>query len=398
MSDVDTADVAIVGGGPAGMMAGLLFARAGIDVLVLEKHADFFRDFRGDTVHPSTMEILHELGMLERFLARPHHRLREARGTIGGREYVLGDLSHLSTPAPLIAMMPQWEFLDFLRDEARAWRGFRLRMEASVEGFIEDGGRIAGVRLAGGDDVRAGLTIAADGRSSLVRTMLPVENLGAPMDVFWFAVPKPAGSGEALRGIVERGTLMALIDRGDYWQCAYIFAKGMGDALRGEGIAALRARIERAAPILGPLDEVLTDLSQLHLLTVELDRLTRWHRPGLLAIGDAAHAMSPVGGIGINLAIQDAVAAANVLAAPIARGANPDPLLHKIQSRRGLPTRLIQAGQRAAQNRIIGNVLGGSGPIRAPLPVRLLDRYPWLRRIPGRIIGLGFRREHVRSP
>ena len=393
-----SADVLIVGGGPAGMMAGLLLARAGVSVTVLEKHADFFRDFRGDTVHPSTMEILDQLGMLGRFLQRPHDRLYEARGTIGGEEYVLGDLSHLDTPAPFIAMMPQWEFLDFLRDEAAIYPTFKLIMEAPVADFIDEGGRIAGVRLADGRELRAALIIAADGRSSLARTMLPLENLGAPMDVFWFRVPKPPGAGLTLRGIVAPGTLMALIDRREYWQVAYIFAKGMGEKLRAGGIEALRARIEAAAPILGPLGDVLTDMKQMHLLTVELDRLTCWHRPGLLAIGDAAHAMSPAGGIGINLAVQDAVAAANILAAPLARGENVDGLLAKVQKRRLWPTRVIQAGQKAAQDRIIGRVLKSSGPIRAAWPVRMLNRYPLLRRIPGRLIGLGVRRERVRSP
>ena len=237
-------DLLVIGGGPAGVMAGLLFARAGCKVRIFEKHADFFRDFRGDTVHPSTMEILDQLGMLQRFLKRPHNRLYEARGTISGKEYVLGDLRHLDTPAPFIAMMPQWEFLDFLRDEAAAFPSFKLQMDAPVASMLEEQGRVAGVRLADGAELRAPLTIAADGRSSLARTLLPVENLGAPMDVFWFRVPKPPGAEMALRGIVAPGTLMALIDRGDYWQVAYIFAKEMGEKLRAGGIKALRSRIE----------------------------------------------------------------------------------------------------------------------------------------------------------
>ena len=392
-------DVLIVGGGPAGMMAGLLFARAGVSVRVLEKHADFFRDFRGDTVHPSTMEILDQLGMLGRFLERPHNRLYEGRATISGTEYVFGDLRHLNTPAPFIAMMPQWDFLDFLRDEAAVYPGFELQMEAPVVDFIQEEGRVSGVRLADGRELEASLTIAADGRSSLARTLLPVENIGAPIDVFWFRVPKPPRSECALRGIAAPGTLMALIDRVDYWQVAYIFAKGMGEKLQAGGIAALRSRIEKAAPILGPLDDVLTDMSQMHLLTVELDRLTCWHRPGLLAIGDTAHAMSPVGGIGINLAVQDAVAAANVLAAPLARREAVDALLAKVQKRRQWPTQLIQRAQAAVQNRIIGPVLNpATKTLRAPRVVRWLDRYPLLRRIPGRFIGLGIRRERVRSP
>ena len=394
--------VVIVGGGPAGMLAGLLFARAGVDVQVLEKHADFFRDFRGDTVHPSTMEILDELGMLERFLQRPHNRLVEARGTVSGQEVVIGDFRHLRTPAPFIAIMPQWDFLDFLRDEAAAFPSFQLKLNAGVSGMIEGQGRITGVNLDDGARLTARqLVIAADGRNSIVRRdgLLQVTELGAPIDVFWFRVPKPNDGGEALRGVVAPGTLMALIDRGDYWQCAYVFPKGQGEQLRAAGIAPLRERIEKVAPILGPLETVLTDMDQMHLLTVSLDRLDRWHRPGLLAIGDAAHAMSPVGGIGINLAIQDAVAAANILAEPLLDGGNVDGLLARVEARRMLPTRIFQRGQKFAHDNVIDVVLQpGTRFDRPPWPVRLLDRCPMLRRIPGRIIGLGFRREHVRSP
>ena len=392
-----TDDLIVVGGGPAGVMTGLLFARAGCRVTVLEKHGDFFRDFRGDTVHPSTMEILDQLGMLERFLARPHNRLDKAILRIAGREWAIGDLSHLDTPAPFIAMMPQWDFLDFLRDEARAFPGFRLEMERPVAGFIEEGGRVAGVRLADGGTIGARLTIAADGRDSIVRELLPLEDLGAPMDVFWFRVAKPPGTEGALRGNVEQGRLLVMIDRGDYWQCAFLIPKGAADRFRAKGIGAIRAEVAAAAPDLD-VDE-LDEISDLHLLTVKLDRLNRWSRPGLLAIGDAAHAMSPIGGIGINLAIQDAVAAANVLAVPLCLGENVDELLPRVQKRREWPTRVIQAGQKAAQDRIIGRLLQSSAPIRrAPFIVRLLDRFPLLRRVPGRLIGLGVRRERVRSP
>ncbi len=391
------ADLIIAGGGPAGMMAGLLFARAGCKVRVLEKHADFFRDFRGDTVHPSTMEILDQLGMLERFLQRPHNRLDKAELRIAGRAWAIGDLSHLDTPAPFIAMMPQWDFLDFLRDEAEAFAGFRLEMESPVAGFLEDGGRVVGVRLADGRELRAPLTIAADGRASIVRAMLPVEDLGAPMDVFWFRVAKPTEEAGGLRGNVERGRLLVMIDRGDYWQCAFLIPKGKAEHYQAKGIGAIREEVAAADPGLD-LSE-LDEIADLHLLTVKVDRLTTWHRPGLLAIGDAAHAMSPIGGIGINLAIQDAVAAANVLAGPRARGEDVDALLHKVQERRMFATRAIQAAQVTAQKRVIGRLLEPGPPLtRAPLIVRLLDRYPRLRRIPGRLIGLGIRRERVRSP
>jgi len=390
-------DLIVVGGGPAGMMAGLLFARAGCDVLVLEKHADFFRDFRGDTVHPSTMEILDQLGMLGRFLKRPHSELDSAELRIAGRQWKIGDLSHLDTPAPFIAMMPQWDFLDFLREEAKAFSGFHLQMEAPVESFIEEQGRVAGVRLAGGKELRAHLLIAADGRTSIVRTMLPLEVLGAPMDVFWFRIPKSPRESGGLRGNVARSRLLVMIDRSDYWQCAFLIPKGAAESYRAKGIEAIRAEVAEAAPDLdlSQLDEI----DDLKLLSVALDRLTCWQRPGLLAIGDAAHAMSPIGGIGINLAIQDAVAAANALAGPLASGRDVDPLLHKVQDRRLFPTRVIQGAQKLAQDNIIGRLLQPGGPItNAPLIVRLFNAFPLLRRIPGRFIGLGVKRERVRSP
>jgi 2-polyprenyl-6-methoxyphenol hydroxylase-like FAD-dependent oxidoreductase len=395
-----TADVLIVGGGPAGMMAGLLFARAGVSVRVLEKHADFFRDFRGDTVHPSTMEILDQLGMLGRFLERPHDVVHGAQGRIAGKNYTLGDLSHLHTPAPFIAMMPQWDFLDFLRDEAAAFPAFALEMQAEVIGLTERDDRITGVRLKDGRELAAGkLVLMTDGRASLVRQqhLLPMTTLGAPMDVLWFRLPKADNSSEKLLGAIETGRMAVLIDRRSYWQAAFLIPKGAAEEVMARGVGWLREQMQALFPDLD-FSGGLESTADLHLLSVALDRLDRWHRPGLLAIGDAAHAMSPIGGIGINLAIQDAVAAANILASPLARGENPDPLLHRVQDRRLFPTRVIQAGQKAAQDNVIGTVLSGAPITRAPWVVRMVDRYPLLQRIPGRIIGLGVRRERVRSP
>ncbi len=384
------------------MMAGLLFARAGVDTLVLEKHGDFLRDFRGDTVHPSTMEILDQLGMLERFLARPHDRIEQAELNFSGVMLNIGDLRHLKTPAPFIAMMPQWEFLDFLKGEAEAFPSFRLEMVADVADFTLSDGRVTGVRLSDGRNVTARrLVIAADGRSSLVRSggFLSVTEFGAPMDILWFAVPLSQGRAVGLRGNVGAGQMLVQIGRGSYWQCAYLIPKGSADAARAEGVAALRKRIASASTDLPPLDLLLTDMKQFHLLSVTLDRLNQWHRPGLLAIGDAAHAMSPIGGIGINLAIQDAVAAANILAGPVRAGEFVDGLLIKVERRRLFPTRVIQAGQKAAQDRLISALLKPGARLGTPpWPLRMLNRFPLLRRIPGRIIGLGVRRERVTSP
>ena len=399
MARKDQADLLIVGGGPAGMMAGLLFARAGVKALVLEKHGDFLRDFRGDTVHPSTMEVLSELGMLGRFLERPHNPLDRAEIDYNGELMTIGDLSHLRMPAPFIAMMPQWDFLDFLRDEALAFPGFGLRMEAEVVAVTEADGRVTGVRLADGEELTARLVLMCDGRSSLARQMLPLTSLGAPIDVFWFAVPKRT-AGSALRGTVRGYRLIVLIDRGDYWQCAFVIAKGGGEAIKARGIAAFREEVRSAAPDLPSLEQALPDWDAVRLLAGSLDRLTEWWRPGLLAIGDAAHAMSPVGGIGINLAIQDAVAAANILAAPLARGEDVTPLLARVQRRRMLATWMVQGAQRLAHDRVLRPLIEGrrAVPLRPPLPLRLLNRFPLLRRIPGYLIGHGVRQEHVRSP
>ena len=397
-------DLCIVGGGPAGMVAGLLFARAGVPTTVLEKHGDFLRDFRGDTVHPSTLRIFSELGLLDRLLERPHDKVRQIHGLIGGRALTLADFSHFDPRWNFIAMMPQWEFLDFVADEARRYPHFTLLMNAEATGLVEGEGRVVGVRCrrdGAEETIRARLVLAADGRTSKLReaAALPVRDLGAPMDVFWFRVPKARGQENQTTGVFASGRILALIDRGDYWQCAYVFPKAMADEVRARGIDAFRDEIAGIAPVLRDSIGAVAGWDEVKLLAVSLDRLEQWHRPGLLVIGDAAHAMSPVGGVGINVAVQDAVAAANALAGPMAAGADPDPLLHRVEQRRLPAVRITQGFQKAAQERIISPLLmRAGGAFEPPRALRWLDRYPMLRRIPAALIGFGYRPEHVSSP
>jgi 2-polyprenyl-6-methoxyphenol hydroxylase-like FAD-dependent oxidoreductase len=391
----------IAGGGPAGMTLGLLLARAGVRVTVLEKHRDFLRDFRGDTIHPSTMEILHELGLLERFLRLPHEKVSRLSGQFGDLSIPFADFSHLPVQAPFIAMMPQWDFLDFLADEGRRYPGFNLTMSMEAIDLIEEGGRVVGVRAkaeGGGEfDVRGDLVVAADGRHSVLRRRagLAVRDLGAPMDVLWFRLSRQPGDTAETMGRFDPGAIMVMINRGTYWQCAKVIPKGGIDEVKAKGLPAFKAGLAKSLPFSADRADEIGSWDDVKLLTVAVDRLEQWHRPGLLCIGDAAHAMSPIGGVGVNLAVQDAVAAANVLAAPLREGRAEPHHLAAIQKRRLWPTRVVQWMQLAIQNNVIAPTLSASAPRKPPLPVRLLAGYPILRRLPARLVGLGIRPEHV---
>jgi 2-polyprenyl-6-methoxyphenol hydroxylase-like FAD-dependent oxidoreductase len=394
----------IAGGGPAGMMLGFLLARAGVEVVVLEKHADFLRDFRGDTIHPSTLEVMYELGLLEEFLRRPHQELAQLAAQIGDTYLTIADFSHLATQCKFIAFTPQWEFLNFLAEQAKRYPTFQLRMQAEVTGLIHEGGRVTGVeaKTPGGQlRVAADLVVGADGRGSTVRAAAALEtiDLGAPMDALWMQLSKGPGDPGQTFGRIAAGQILALIDRGDYWQCAYVIPKGGFEEIRRRGLPALREAIATLAPFFRDRVQELKDWSEIKLLTVRVDRLREWYRPGLLCLGDAAHAMSPIGGVGINLAVQDAVAAANILAEPLGRGTLTTVHLEAVQRRRELPTRVTQGVQLFMQNRVIRNVLASrQQQVSLPLALRLLRRWRWLQRVPAYLVGVGVRPEHVRVP
>ena len=385
------------------MMLGFLLARAGVETVVLEKHGDFLRDFRGDTIHPSTLELMHELGLLDEFLKLPHQKVTTLSGQVGDTRIHLADFSRIPTHCKFIALMPQWNFLNFMAEQGRRYRTFDLRMKANATGLIESGGRVVGVSCETPDgplDIRADLVVGADGRHSMVRERagFRVEDIGAPMDVFWMRVSRKADDPSEAFGHAEAGRMFVMLNRGDYWQCAYLIPKGGADAERAKGVEAFRASVLVLSPWLGEHVNELRSFDDVKLLTVAVDRLTQWYKPGLLCIGDAAHAMSPIGGVGVNLAVQDAVAAANILASPLRERAVTSDHLRAVQERRTLPMRVIQKIQVTIQNRFIVALLSSTERPKAPWPVKLLNWFPPLRAIPARLLGVGIRPEHIGTP
>lgn len=397
-----TAQCCIVGGGPAGMMLGYLMGRAGIDTVVLEKHADFLRDFRGDTVHPSTMQVMSELGLLDDFLKRPHQKVQKLAGEFGGTMMRVADFTRLKLRAPFIAFMPQWEFLDFLAEKSAAFPKLRLLRNTEAVDLLRNGDVVTGVvaRSREGElRINAGLTIGCDGRGSIVRERagLKVDDIGAPMDILWFRVGKGSAVPESTLLHAVKGRILITIDRGDYWQCAYVIAKGQIAAEHAKGLPAFKSAVVAIVPSLADHIDDVSSWDDVKLLTVAIDRMEKWSMPGLLCIGDAAHAMSPVGGVGINLAIQDAVATANILAEKLQRNAVTPADLDAVRERRLFPAKVIQAIQVKVQNVVIRPTLGGT-ELRPPLPVRIIDAIPWLQGVIARGVGMGVRPEHVTSP
>lgn len=392
----------IAGGGPAGIMCGYLLARSGIDVTVLEKHGDFLRDFRGDTVHPSTMQIMQELGLLEKFLKLPHTRINTANVEIGERRFVIGDFTKLSVCCNYVALMPQWDFLNFLSDEAKKLPNFHLLMQTQAKDLIAQGDRIAGVLATGPEghvQIRAGLTIAADGRHSILRakSALPLLDIGAAFDVLWLRLPASSTDPRELIARVKAGQFLVMIYRTDYWQCAYLIPKGGFDIIRTEGLTKFRARLKCIAGFAADrVDEAIVDFDQIKLLTVAVNRLKKWARPGFLCIGDAAHAMSPIGGVGINLAIQDAVACANIVGPSLTRGLPKSAPVDKVQRRREFPTKIVQFVQVSVQNALLAPILKKGETPPAPKIIEILDRFSWLRQFPARLFGIGPHPEHVK--
>jgi 2-polyprenyl-6-methoxyphenol hydroxylase-like FAD-dependent oxidoreductase len=398
-----TTTCCITGGGPAGMMLGFLLARAGVNVAVLEKHADFFRDFRGDTIHPSTLELMYELGLLDEFLKLPHQKVERLTGQIGEERVQMIDLTHVPTHCKYIALMPQWDFLNFIAAQGRRYPGFDLRMRTEATDLVEEDGRVVGLRAKNPDGevvIRADLVVGADGRHSTVRDQagLKSDDYGAPMDVLWFRLAqKPTDENETF-GHIEAGTMLVMLDRGDYWQCAYVIPKGGIERVKAAGLDALRGRVVELSAFLADRVGELKSWDDVKLLSVTVDRLRQWWRPGLICIGDAAHAMSPIGGVGINLAVQDAVAAANRLAAPLKARSVSNEDLRAIEARRTLPVRFTQRLQLIMQNRIIGRALASTQRPKPPLLFKLFDMFPVLRRIPARLLAVGIRPEHVHTP
>ena len=383
------------------MMLGFLLARAGVAVIVAEKHPDFLRDFRGDTVHPSTLEMMHELGLLDEFLKLPHSVVKQITLQIGEDRVVVGHFDHLPVRCKFIALMPQWDFLNFLADHGKGYRTFDLRMQTEAIGLIEENGRVVGVQTKTPDgelQIRADLIVGCDGRHSTIRAKAGLESddYGAPMDVLWFRLSRKPSDSEETFGHIEGGRMMVMLNRNDYWQCAYVIPKGSADDVRRAGLDKFREVVGEMSPFVQDRLGEIESWDSVKLLTVAVDRLRRWCRPGLLCIGDAAHAMSPIGGVGINLAVQDAVAAANILAEPLRRGSVSIETLEQVQQRREFPTRFTQRLQIVLQNNIIGPALGGRRP-KAPLFMKMLQ-WPLLRRIPGRLLALGIRPEHIRTP